>query len=619
MASDNNDDDFDLGGGLENTPESQKEKKKDPAAGPEDEGDNDISPLAAMAAKETEEGEGGAADADELSFSEDIDESDDDMVSFSAVAKDDDFDDLDDDSSLDFPDIDEESLTPKKSGGIKKVMAPLIVLLLAGGVGAYIVMNPQILGGTPASKPVSVPAQTASRGYTPPPAQPQAAASIPVQPKTPPPPAQPAPSSMPAPEPEIAVIEPPQPEPEIAAAEPRPPEQMAEFISESDIGDDIEQFEEIQGIAQVPEIKEVPEVGPDESMADSLIEEIEEADLALDESELIAPDEAEFDVPEIDMGEAQASEDMTKEEGAELARDDSDSGSTEGAISDSVMEEPASGDQLEDNMVASESEEQDYIAEIDAPEEPQAAEQSSASTYRGSDNVYFDAASRVPSGELASEIGPRKVDPVVEPAQKFVVVEKNYDAEDPEALIVSANRALKLQRYEAAYDMFASLHEKNDRDPRILMGLAVSQQNTGRVDSAIMTYEKILDLNPDNYDAMVNMLGLIRKQYPSVALRRLINLHEKYPGHAGIAAQIGVTQAGLGQFEDAMRFLQIAASLEPNNAQHTFNMAIIADRQGNVSDAVRLYQQALEQDTVYGRGRTLPRDSIYDRLAVLRQ
>jgi tetratricopeptide (TPR) repeat protein len=240
-------------------------------------------------------------------------------------------------------------------------------------------------------------------------------------------------------------------------------------------------------------------------------------------------------------------------------------------------------------------------------------------TTSGSSGAYYDSGVTLPpSGPMAKE-AIREVDPTVEPASKYIVARKDKSASSQEALLESANRALELQRYDAAMEMFEQLFAKNKRDPRILMGLAVSQQYAGRPESAIQTYEALLDIDPKNADAMVNMLGLLRNTYPEVALRRLLDLQDKYPNNAGIAAQIGVTQADLGHYDDAIRYLQMAASLEPQNAQHLFNIAVIADRKGATNDAIKYYEQALETDAVYGNSRTLNRQAIYDRLSTLRK
>lgn len=249
---------------------------------------------------------------------------------------------------------------------------------------------------------------------------------------------------------------------------------------------------------------------------------------------------------------------------------------------------------------------------------PLPAASSTGQAAQAAPDTYYDAGMSVPEGTLAATVGARKLNPEIEPASRYIIVEKTQSAGGSEALLVSANRALKLGRYEAAIEMFDQLYATNKRDERILMGRAVAYQKAGRDETALMTYEELLAINPNNADALVNMLGLLRSQYPEVALRRLKELQGKYPENAGIAAQIGITEADRGNHADAVRYLQIAASLEPKNAQHLFNMAVIQDRAGSREDAIRFYEQALETDTVYAGGRSLPRKNIYDRLSVLR-
>ena len=177
----------------------------------------------------------------------------------------------------------------------------------------------------------------------------------------------------------------------------------------------------------------------------------------------------------------------------------------------------------------------------------------------------------------------------------------------------------KLGRYASALDMFEQLYSRNSRDPRVLMGLAVSQQKSGLNESAIKTYEELLKRSPENQEALVNMLGIMKNQYPEVALRRLLDLRSTYPNNPGIAAQIGLIQADLGHHGDAIKYLGIAASYEPDNAVHFFNMAVIADRKGMKNKAIDWYEQSLQVDSIYGASRSVPREKIYDRLSVLRR
>lgn len=230
---------------------------------------------------------------------------------------------------------------------------------------------------------------------------------------------------------------------------------------------------------------------------------------------------------------------------------------------------------------------------------------------------FFDADDLVPQGEMAST-GPVKVNPRTQPASKLIIVKKNYEKDTETAQLVSAERAMKLGRYDSALEMFDALYEVNKKDARVLMGRAVVLQKLGRFDESMGVYEQLEAVEPDNIDIKVNMLGLLATRYPSVALRRLLELQGNNKGHVGLAAQIAVCYAKLGDTQSAIKYLGIAASMEPKNANHLFNMAVIADRAGDKVTAIKYYEKALEVDSIHGGGRSIPRDSAYERLAQIR-
>jgi tetratricopeptide (TPR) repeat protein len=234
------------------------------------------------------------------------------------------------------------------------------------------------------------------------------------------------------------------------------------------------------------------------------------------------------------------------------------------------------------------------------------------------ENLFFDADNLVPEGEMGTKGGPRKVNPSLQPASKLIVVTKDYTPNARQAQLVSAERAITLGRYGAALELYNGMYEKNKRDPNILMGRAIALQHLGQTDEAIQAYEELLDIRPENVQAQVNMLGLMGQRYPAVGLQRLMDLREKEPGNVALVGQIAVLQGGMGNYEEALKYLGIAASMEPHNANHLFNMAVIADRLGRKADAVNYYEQALEIDTIYGGGRSIPRESVYERLSRLR-
>jgi Flp pilus assembly protein TadD len=197
---------------------------------------------------------------------------------------------------------------------------------------------------------------------------------------------------------------------------------------------------------------------------------------------------------------------------------------------------------------------------------------------------------------------------------------KNATASDPEGQVAAANRALELGRYDAALEMFNAMYKKNPRDERVLMGRAVALQKTGQADEALSTYDKLVELNPDNEDVMTNMLGLLRQQYPSVALQKLLDLRQRYPNNSIVAAQTGLANASIGNLQEGYRYLQIAGALQPDNPKHFFNMAVIAERMGQTPEAISAYEKALQADALNDDLKNkVDRDVIYDRLSVLRQ
>ncbi|MCC6598185.1 MAG: tetratricopeptide repeat protein [Alphaproteobacteria bacterium] len=234
------------------------------------------------------------------------------------------------------------------------------------------------------------------------------------------------------------------------------------------------------------------------------------------------------------------------------------------------------------------------------------------------ENLFFDAEALVPEGEVARKGAPSKVNPSLNPASRFVISTKDYSPNSKEARLVAADRAMVLGRFESALEIYDGLYAQNRRDPNILLGRAIAFQSLNRDGEAINAYEELLKIRPKNIDAQINLNGLVGKLYPAVALQKLRDIYDDNPGNTATVAQMAVMEARLGRYEDAIRYLGTAASMEPRNAGHVFNMAVIADRAGDKKMAIKYYEEALEIDTLYGSSRSIPRDTVFARLAQLR-
>jgi Flp pilus assembly protein TadD len=290
------------------------------------------------------------------------------------------------------------------------------------------------------------------------------------------------------------------------------------------------------------------------------------------------------------------------------------------ALPEEVTPEPAPIDvaeppveKLEEPKAAPEPKPATAVSATDIPDIP-----SIKSEEEPEENLFFDAEALVPQGEMARKGAPRKVNPKTEPGSKLIVVKKEYDSKSTRAEVVAAQRAIANGRYESALEMFNGLYKKYPKDKHILMGRAEAYQRLAMDNEALMAYEKLLDVQPNNVDAKINMQGIIGNRYPDVALRQLLALRQKHSDHVGLVAQIAVMQAKLGQYQDAISYLGIAASLEPYNPSHVFNMAVVADKAGSKAEAIAFYEQALEIDTVNGKRGAIPRETIFARLASLR-
>lgn len=242
---------------------------------------------------------------------------------------------------------------------------------------------------------------------------------------------------------------------------------------------------------------------------------------------------------------------------------------------------------------------------------------------------YFDS----PNGKMLKDIPAPSMDPKKGSGQSIIIVNKKGQANSADSSskklsiemtslsqqTVNANRALKLGRFEAAKEMYDELYRLNPKDESVLSGRALVLQKMGQEDQAISAYEQLLKIYPDNVDAVINLSGLMRKQYPAVALNKLLDLHMEHPNNVFVTAQLGITYADAGNYPDAVRYLNSAISMDPKNAQHAFNLAVILEKSGNPKEAIKNYEKALETDSIFGEGKkSISREKIYDRLSQLR-
>lgn len=158
-----------------------------------------------------------------------------------------------------------------------------------------------------------------------------------------------------------------------------------------------------------------------------------------------------------------------------------------------------------------------------------------------------------------------------------------------------------------------------DIDPNngsALFGLATTYHRVGLLDEARPIYGKLLKLEPRNKDAINNFLVLVGEEAPERALAHMEHLEEQNPEFAPIPAQMALLHTKLGNMPEAIKAMQRAVNLSPENLVYKYNLAILYDKAEKPVEASILYKQLLDARF---RGETIPADAdqIQQRLTFL--
>ncbi|MDP2205201.1 MAG: tetratricopeptide repeat protein [Alphaproteobacteria bacterium] len=200
----------------------------------------------------------------------------------------------------------------------------------------------------------------------------------------------------------------------------------------------------------------------------------------------------------------------------------------------------------------------------------------------------------------------------------YVIVRKEKDGGALDSRLKTARSALIQNRDMAALQLFGELHQDYPRDTRVGMGRALAMQKLGQHDQALTVYEEVLGNDPKNLEALTNMLGILKLQNPALALEKLIELREAYPFNADIAAQLGVSYAGMQSYAEALKYFDVADALRPGNGYVLYNRAVLHDRMGNEEKAAALYRQIVRMASEGMIKEPIALDAIHRRLSNMR-
>jgi arylsulfatase A-like enzyme/Tfp pilus assembly protein PilF len=152
-------------------------------------------------------------------------------------------------------------------------------------------------------------------------------------------------------------------------------------------------------------------------------------------------------------------------------------------------------------------------------------------------------------------------------------------------------------RYQEAVDVAAAAvaSDPNLVEGHILLGNA--ERALGRLDEAIESYRRALELKPDANFVMVDLLGcLLDRGDPEAALDQGLSFLITFPDDPVLNQQVSDAAAAVGDFELAIRHIDASLAVEPDDGRTLTRAGELALRTGDRERAAALLERALEVD-----------------------
>jgi tetratricopeptide (TPR) repeat protein len=134
--------------------------------------------------------------------------------------------------------------------------------------------------------------------------------------------------------------------------------------------------------------------------------------------------------------------------------------------------------------------------------------------------------------------------------------------------------------------------------------LANDLHNLGRLDEAIVYYQKTLKINPGDFQAECSLGNTLMEQgHTDQAIACFQKTLEIEPDYAQGHCNLGDALLQLGKTDEAVVHFQRAVEIQPDYAKAHYDLANVLFDQGHLDEAVGHYQKALETDSDFVEAR----------------
>ena len=154
-------------------------------------------------------------------------------------------------------------------------------------------------------------------------------------------------------------------------------------------------------------------------------------------------------------------------------------------------------------------------------------------------------------------------------------------------------RAFQRDDLAAARESYqkALAREPSNRDA--LLGLAALDVRSGQLEAAEARYFKLLEMDPRDSQAVAALVGLRGRLDPVASESRLKTLIASQPDVAHLYFSLGNQYGQQSRWAEAQAAYFKAYSIDPQNTDYAFNLAVSLDQLRQPKPAIEYYQRAL--------------------------
>lgn len=195
------------------------------------------------------------------------------------------------------------------------------------------------------------------------------------------------------------------------------------------------------------------------------------------------------------------------------------------------------------------------------------------------------------AGQGAGRTEPSSAMPLGQTGEAPIAVNAPILSVDP--LVEQGYQAFRRNDLAAARESYqrALAREPNSRDA--LLGLAAVEVRSGQLAAAESRYLKLLEIDPRDTQAVAALVSLRGRLDPVASESRLKILIATQPEAAHLHFSLGNQYAQQSRWSEAQVAYSRAYSIDPDNADYAFNLAVSLDQLRQRKPALQYYERAL--------------------------